>query len=260
LEDHLQYYPSSLTKKAAITLVVHGLNVKPAAMLPLIKWLNGHGSDVYLIKLSGHREDAADTKNITSSIWEKEMLSGYVMAKEASIKNSVPLFFLGYSLGALLGQSMIKFSDKEVSFDKQILIAPATAIRCRSHFIKVFFIFDKQTNLPSYAPKEYRVNDSLPLSMYKILFTEEKKILKAKFHKLNIPTIIFIDPKDELISYKKLKRYLRRFSLSNYQIVVLDGDLKSRNGKYHHLIISPETMGKKNWELVTEKMKEFFSI
>jgi esterase/lipase len=258
LGNDIEYYPTSLPKKSAITVVAHGLNVIPVAMLPLINWLTGLGSDAYLIKLSGHHEKAAHIKDVTSSVWQKEMLSGYKVAKEAAFDNSVPLFFLGYSLGALLGQSMIALSQQGALFDKQILIAPATAIRRRSYLVKLLFLFGKGIRLPSYTPKGYRVNESLPLGIYQIMFAEEKKVLKAKFNGLNFPTIILIDPKDELISYKKLIKFIIRFRLTNYRIIVLDDKLKGRKEKYHHLILNEQTMGKANWEMATQKMEKFF--
>ncbi len=104
LHANLEYHPTSLPPKA-VTLVAHGLNMKPAGMLAITQWFNEQGSDVYLVKLSGHHEDSIHIKDITSTLWEEEMLHAYTIAKEASIKSGVPLFFVGYSLGALLGQA-----------------------------------------------------------------------------------------------------------------------------------------------------------
>lgn len=238
-------------------MVVHGLNVKPIAMLSLIKWLTSHGSEVYLAHLSGHHESTISIKEVTAIIWQEEMLNCYTISRQASLNASVPLYFLGYSLGALLGQSMISLLAKNGSFDKQILIAPAIAIRSRSYLIRLLFFLGEKTTIPGYTPDEYRVNKSLPLHVYKLLFAEEKKILNAKFDGLNIPTLILIDPKDELISYKKILRFIDRFSLTNYEVIILDDDLKSRNGKYHHMILNEETMGRNNWEMATGKMEKF---
>ena len=238
-------------------MVVHGLNVKPSAMLAFIEWLNLQGSDAYLVKLSGHYEDSININAVTSSMWETDMLKGYTIAQKASIERSVPLFFLGYSLGALLGQAMISFSQGEVHFDKQVLFAPATAIRRRAYFIKLLFVLNGKVMLPSYTPIEYRANSRIPINVYKILFKNKRNILKTNFNKLNIPTIIFIDPKDELVSYKKLAKFSGRFALTDYQVVKLDSDLKARGGKYHHLIINKLTMGENNWEMVTRQMAKF---
>lgn len=254
----MAYHPALRPLKTAVTLVTHGLNLKPEAMLFLIHWLTEQGSDVYLVQLSGHRKAGMDIEDVTSSVWQREMLEGYKIAKQASLQNSVPLFFLGYSLGALLGQSMISLSETDAPFEKQILIAPATAIRLRSYLVKLLFPFGRRFRLPSYTPKEYRVNESLPLHIYDLLFTEENRVVTSGFSQSNIPTLVIIDPKDELVSYKRLKKRINRFSLSDYRLLVLDRQLKNRG--YHHLIIDEETMGKKNWGMVVDEFNKFLFL
>ncbi len=257
MENHIDFYPSLLPGKTAVTLVAHGLNLKPEAMLPLSSWLTGHGSDVYLIKLSGHHKNSIAIKDVTAPVWQTEMLAGYKMAKEASSNGSVPLFFLGFSLGALLGQSMIALTMESAPFEKQVLLAPAIAVRRRSYLIKLLFFLGKQRVLPSYTPKGYRVNDSLPLLIYDVLFSEERKVLGSGFKGLNIPTLIIIDPKDEMVSYKRLLRQISRFGLTNYQMIALDHRSKDNRRKYHHLIIDEKSMGKRNWERVTREIGRF---
>ncbi len=254
MQHNIEYYPAYSTKKA-IALVAHGLNMKPAGMLAIAQWLTAQGTDVYLVKLSGHFEEAVPITQITTTLWEAEMLHAYQVAKQAAIENAVPLYFVGYSLGALLGQVLI--ASKEARFDKQILMAPATAIRTRSYVIKWLFFLNKKWLLPSYTPSPYRANNFLPLAAYEVVFRNEKNIMKTRFDTLNIPTLLFIDPKDELISYKKLVHYARLFNLSNYQIITLDSNLKKRISKFHHLVVSEETMGKENWAMATAKMAAF---
>jgi esterase/lipase len=256
LQANLEYHPTTLSQKA-VTLVAHGLNMKPAGMLAITQWLNEQGSDVYLVKLSGHYEDSVHIKDITSTLWEEEMLHAYTIAKEASVKSGVPLFFVGYSLGALLGEALMLSLKEDNIFDKQILIAPATAVRNRSYVLKLFYFIYKKIMLPSFTPSPYRANNFLPFTAFEVLFRNERKLIEARYQALNIPTLIFIDPKDELISYKKLVEYSRRFELTNHEIVVLDSNLRVRQSLYHHLIVSEETMGKENWEMVTKRMAAF---
>ena len=256
VQNNVAYYPTALLKKA-ITLVAHGLNMKPAGMLPITQWLNEGGSDVYLVKLSGHHEDSIHIRKINSTLWEQEMLYAYTIAKEKANKYNLPLYFVGYSLGALLGQAIGLSLKDTKTFDKQILIAPATAVRRRSYVLKLFSFIHKKILFPSFTPSPYRANNFLPFAAFEVLFNNEKKLIEAQYHTLNIPTLIFIDPKDELISYKKLVKLLRLFNLSNYEIITLDSNLKVRKSKYHHLIVSEETMGTQNWELATKRMAQF---
>jgi hypothetical protein len=271
MSSHIEYHPSLLPHKAAVTLVAHGLNQKPEAMLSLVKYLSSLGSDVYLVRLSGHHKDGIPITEVTSSsVWQQEMLDGYTRAERTSAESSVPLYFLGYSLGALLAQSMIALSMKHTPsikdtpslkhtpFTKQILIAPAFAIHPRSYLVKLFFLFGKQRNLLSFSPVEYRVNDALPLFIYDILFNEEKRVIRAGFSNANIPTLVFIDRRDELISFKRLQKQISDFNLTNYRILPLKQNANERKYKFRHLIVDEPTMGKSNWEMVTSQIKSFF--
>jgi esterase/lipase len=256
LNSSTEFYNTASPKKA-ITLVVHGLNVRPAAMLDLVKWLNEQGSDAYLVKLSGHHANSVNAAEITATVWQSEMISAYNLAKKASFDNLVPLFFLGYSLGGLLGPGMMCLGGGIYKFDRQLLFAPAIGIRTRSHLVKLSFFLDERRKLPSYTPKEYRANKGLPIRFYKIMFRQEKMLRKNRFMHVNIPTLVFIDPADELISHRKLSKLSRRFQLTNFRFILLDSDLTDRETKYHHLIINERTMGEKNWKVVTREMSKF---
>jgi esterase/lipase len=226
-------------------------------MLDLVKWLNEQGSDAYLVKLSGHHDNSVNAENITATVWQTEMINAYDLAKKASINNNIPLYFLGYSLGGLLGTSMVCVGKGLYQFDKQLLFAPAFGIRTRSHLIKLAFLLDERRKLPSYTPKQYRANNGISISFYKILFRQEKMLRKNLFKHVNIPTLVFIDPADELISHRKLCNLSRRFQLTNFRFICLDSGISDRETKYHHLIINERTMGGKNWKVVTGEMSKF---
>jgi len=255
-DSSLEFFPA-IGQNKAVTVVSHGLNNKPSVMLPLVNYLNELGSDVYMLKLFGHRSDSSNLKDLTQDIWVSETLNAYNQARELSEKNDVPLFFMGYSLGALIGQFMIFSSNGAVSFDRQVLLAPATALRCRSGVLKTTFILPGHWKLPSYTPEAYRANEGIQINAYKILFRLEKQIQKGKFSNLNLPTLLIMDQKDELVSYKRLNRYIDKYGLTEYQMLALDPSMEDRDTKYHHLIIDGPSMGEDNWELSRREIKEF---
>jgi esterase/lipase len=251
LPSMVEYLPSS-TKAKAVSLVVHGLNVKPSAMLDIAHWLNEQGSDVYLVRLTGHA-DSTNILNVTGELWDSEMLGSYEIAKRAAVAKNLPLYFVGYSLGALLGQDMVQFSNPQVTFDKQVLIAPAIGMRNRSHLVKALFFLNNK-KLPSYTPVEVRANKGLPVKVYKILFQKEKRLYRSKFSRLNIPTLLVIDHDDELISERKLRRIIDQCDLTQYEFLTIKAGSQV-GSPYHHLIISEATMGNENWKMVTDKIK-----
>lgn len=255
-DNSLEFFATN-GQKTAVTVVSHGLNNKPTVMLPLVEYLNDSGSDVYLLKLFGHREDSSNLKNLNGDIWLGESLNAYHQAREMAEKNEVPLYFLGYSLGALVAQYMVFESNGEDRFDRQVLLAPATALRGRSGLVKATFILPGHWKLPSYTPEAYRANEGIQINAYKVLFGLEHQLRKGKFSNLNIPTLLIMDKKDELVSFRRINKYIDEYGLTEYRVLSLDPSLEDRATKYHHLIVDEPTMGVENWELVRKKIKEF---
>jgi esterase/lipase len=242
-------------QKKGIVMVAHGLNVRPAAMLSLVEWFNSQGCDAFLIKLAGHYENSIDSAAITVRDWQEDMMNGYNEVKRAAALHRLPLFFLGYSLGGLLGEDMILSVGDNIAIDKQVLLAPATAIRRRTYLLKLVFWW-KKLYLPSLTPAKYKANKGLSVNAYKIMLGMVAAMSQSP-RRIKIPTLAVIDTRDELISYKKLLHFLNRFISSHYELVQLDSGMNKRYGGYHHLIINQETMGEANWKMFTEKMTKF---
>lgn len=241
----------------SVTLVVHGLNNKPEVMNPIIDWLIGNGSEVYLVKLFGHHDNSGPIQDVKKDTWYEEFHNGYYIALDRAQELGVPINFLGYSLGALVGQYAIFKNKGNIQFSKQVLWAPATAMRTTSHLLKATFFLPGKWELPSYTPKAYQANNGIPIKVYKTLFRLQKEILKGEYAYLNIPTLVIIDPKDEAISLRKLKKYQNKFGLDQYRFVELN-PFEKRETKYHHLIVSQQTAGENNWSNMLESIQSFF--
>lgn len=255
LKDCIAFFSCAPSVPRAVTLVIHGLNVKPTAMQALIGWLNAQGSPVYLVQLCGHGR--GDVKSVTVGLWQQEVEDGYAAAQQASVQLGVPLFFLGYSLGALLAQTFLSLPASQPAFHKQVLFSPAIGLRQRSYWLRHLFFLGGRFMLPSFTPRAYKANARLPLHLYQILYAEEQKLLQSPWAPLNIPTLVFMDPKDELISYKRLQTFLQQQQLTQWQLVPLLTSFTGRQERFHHLILNAATMGEKNWRTVTTAMQTF---
>jgi hypothetical protein len=228
--------------------------VRPSAMTELIEVLNHAGSDALLISFSQVDHQTSTT------VWEADMLKGYALARSLADEQNVPLYFLGFSLGALVSQYLLSLRIENIQFDKQIFLAPATAIKIPRILKSCIPFLGDNLKIPSYTPKKYRLNEWLPAKIYKQMMYWERTILKKDGDHLNIPTLIIIDPKDELISYATIRKQIARFRLTNYQCITLESSLRARSTRYHHLIIDEATMGKNNWAVVTNKLIEFLNL
>jgi esterase/lipase len=258
-EDCIEYYPSKKPAKA-ITIVAHGLNLNPKAMMSIVDILNEGRSDVVLMKFYGHRGNIEEMKAVEWQIWFNEMEFAFAQAKKQSIAKNVPIYFVGYSLGGLVGQHFMQNSDGKNQFDRQVLFAPATCIRKRSKIVKLLFILGSRFVLPSFSPKEYRANYGTSVAAYKALFYMERSIMNNNFIDLNIPTLIFIDKKDELVNYKGILNDIDTYQLDQYIVHELNDEGLGFKNKYHHLIIDELSTGSNNWKFLTEKMSSFLEL
>ena len=85
------------------------------------------------------------------------------------------------------------------------------------------------------------------MAAYNALFETIKHFNQHIGPKLNVPTIIFIDPEDELVSYRKLKRRVEKEPLDQWQFHRLEKGTTGVQEKMHHLIIDEPSVGTDTW-------------
>jgi carboxylesterase len=79
-------------------LLVHGFGGIPQEMLPLGKFLEGHGYAVKLIQLAGHGSDVHNAGKVSWGDWLDSLETGYNKLAE----DVEEIFLLGHSMGGLL--------------------------------------------------------------------------------------------------------------------------------------------------------------
>ena len=196
-------------KRRGVALVVHGLNLKPERMEAIIRCLNHFGIDALNLSLRGHGDNFLPRENIPEAearlesfrtvdykLWLQEVRRGYDRAKARAQQKSVPLYFIGYSLGGLLGCDLL-LSSPETSFEGMILFAPALNVKAESYLLKAMMPFPNLV-IDSLSPPRYRANRGTPMAAYKALFEAVNHFENNINRQLNRPTLLFIDEKDEI--------------------------------------------------------------
>ncbi len=242
----------------AVALVIHGLNFKPNKMESIISQLTDAGIDVLNLSLYGHGNNYNHSthtntaiarlksfKKVTYSKWENETRQAYYQLKEHSEQKNVPMVFIGYSFGSLMGLNLI-LSNPDVGFDKMVLFAPALDIHAKAHFLKILSFFPGIV-IPSLSPKIYRANRGTPVAGYNAMFKAIKRFDKKKCSKLNIPAVIFIDPHDELVSYKGLKKIKQNNNFDQWEFFPVKKVVIDKKNNRHHLLINEASTGKNMW-------------
>lgn len=246
-KQNLSQFPNA---KAAC-LLVHGLNNKPEVLLDIADFLQRLSLPTVLVGLTGHNNDLTTLESITNRIWYQDLLEGYELIK----KKYDNVYFIGFSLGASIGLDIM---SESIQFKKMILLAPAIAPRIPVKFLD--YISPLLPSLPLYsmAPKNYIANKSLPLKCYKVLLSIFKSIHKKKFASVNVPTLVFADPKDETMSVRDIEKIIEKHQLTNWKLILLNSDNVVSNVGFHHLIIDRQAMGFDNWEVFKKKASTFF--
>ena len=270
-DDSSQWFKIAGTKNVrGIALVVHGLNLNPERMHSIIVELNNAGINVLSLSLRGHGNNYFKNKNlpedearlesfrtVTYGLWLDEIYKAYLKVRERASEKNVPIYFVGYSLGGLMGCDLL-VSYPNVSYDRMILFAPALNITVESYLLKALMPFPSMV-IDSLSPVHYRANKGTPMAAYKALFEAVDQFKNNLTDKLNKPTLIFIDEKDEFVSSSKLNEMITRFNLDHWQIHIVRKDNNVGEKISYHLIIDRDSVGKQMWKQIKDSVKKHLS-
>ncbi|MDR2597320.1 MAG: lysophospholipase [Treponema sp.] len=264
ITNNEKYFETSVFPVKGIIIVAHGLNTNPLKMGDehtngtLVKLFLDEGYNVYRVILSGHEGAIEEMQSINAQDWIDSALIQYREVAEIAYKNNIPIYLTAFSLGGLVFENLIHYKE-DVNFTGTILFAPAIAIKGTARagiFISDIFLADNAI-IKSKAPVEYRAQKGVSISAYNALFELEDNLYKNEFENCNIPTLVFIDPNDELINVSKLQKSITNFNLSNWNVATISNTGTEIKPKYHHLIIDCKCVSSETWNVICERIKYF---
>ncbi len=186
-------------KTQALVILLHGLNLKPAKMDDWAKMLTNHGASVIRFALLGHSGVEGEMAQVNETIWREQFADAMLKAQEKARALDVPIYFVGFSLGALVALEWLaaKSDGFSPSISKMVLIAPAIATPWYSRAaISMISWFGRSFTMPSRSPKHYRANSGTSVAAYQALFAIKKSLEDLKFKNNNLPTLVLIDRYD----------------------------------------------------------------
>ena len=254
-----------------VALVIHGLNLQPDKMESIINQLTKAGIEAVNLSLRGHGDNyshhsksnivkarMASFKTAYLQLWLEETQRAYLAVKKRGKEKAVPIFLIGFSFGSLIGLDLFT-SDSEIWFDKMILFAPAISIRGINYGIQLLKPFPRLV-IPSRSIKSYRANKGTPVSGYNALFETLKHFRNNLSQKLNIPTVVFIDKRDEFISYRGIQKMAEKNRLDQWKLHWVQKDKTKAPIKNFHLIIDEPSVGKYIWDKMMNRMVKHLLI
>lgn len=244
----------------AVVVLVHGLNLKPAKMNALADFLRASGADVLPVTLSGHGGGMEEFKKVTRGIWIQEMRDAFERAERRAKENNAPVYFVGYSLGALAGLDALNAAaDREIRCGKMVLLAPAISIRDRSYLLKLLGSFPALV-IPSLSPADYRAHGGTPMAAYKALFQSVASLEKEGMARFNVPTLVLVDPEDELVSAEGILKIMGQFRLDQWRMMEVSNAGSPLKKKYHHLIVDENALGADQWRQMQAAIKDHLGL
>jgi len=240
-------------------MLVHGLNQSPSSWDDLTACLNGMGLHVYRLALQGHRGLGMDDMHaVTAAAWMGEFDDSCKVVAETF--SELPCYFVGFSLGCLLAMT-VQLKKGRRLFDRQVLLAPALAVRPYTRLVLQLCRF--LPSLPSRSPGNYVANrEGTTAEAYRALFDLEREFRTFEdLSLLNVPTTVLMRPDDELVSYRLTERLVRERKLEKWRLVRLEesGPLLKRLTSFKHLIVDRQSSGDVLWRQMTREIAKFLS-
>ena len=220
-------------------IFAHGLNLIPTKLTPLVEFIHELGGETTLMTLAGHKSpsDITHLDKLTLENIEDDFIKNYM----THFKDST---FIGQSFGCLIYAKLV--AEKRIpEAKKNIFLAPAFEIH---KILKLSLVLPKNLWIKSRNFVGYRFHDKLPVKLYLEINRAYLGFAKDEIMELKNPSLILIDPKDELVPYKKLLRKIERNS--KIKLVSLE------TLRPHHLIIDENTCGDK-WPVLQKTLKDF---
>lgn len=261
----------SFKKRRGVALVVHGLNLRPEKMMTIIICLNRIGIDVLNVSLRGHGDNYLANKTISEgearlesfrtvdyTLWLREVSHGYDKAKARARRKNIPFYFVGYSLGGLLGCNL-SLAASQKSFDVMILFAPALNVKAEAYLLKAMMPFPDMV-IDSLSPPSYRANPGTPMAAYKALFEAIDDLERNMSQALNRPTLLLIDENDEFISLDGIRDIIKKYKLDQWQLRIVRKDPVIADDVSRHLIIDQDGVGETTWKQITDEMIHFLHV
>ena len=259
------------TKGAA--LVIHGLNLRPDKMQAIISGLTKSGIDVLRLSLRGHgdnythhtgiEEDQArleSFKAVSFPVWMNEAYLAYNEVQKRAAQKEVPLFFVGFSLGGLIGLDLF-LSQADVRYDRMVLFAPAIKLHAIHYLARMLSPFSRLV-IPSFAPDSYLSNhEGTPIAAYNALFEGLQQFENQVNRRVNIPTLIFIDEDDEFIPVRAFIELKTEKNLDQWELYLVKKESAANQDTFHHHIIDESSTGKAVWkEMMESATKHLLAI
>jgi alpha-beta hydrolase superfamily lysophospholipase len=230
-----------------VVLLTHGLNGLPASLDTLAFSLAAAGFDVLRPSFEGHRGDNAAFLSVTASAWEQDAVEFHAAAAARAAELGVPLHHVAYSMSALIFAAM-----PELRFSARVLLAPALALHFWYPIAMWIAALFPWIRFRSRIPDGFSANavSGMRSATAMHFFRRRWKGVGD-----STPTLVWADPRDELVSARGLRRMCSSAPAWEYRETGISGCTLPQC--FHHLITGEAAVGAVEWERICRETAAF---
>lgn len=228
---------------------IHGFNNNKECFDPLMSHFRDLGLETELIILPCHGVNRKEAKDF------KEALT--VFDQSMKKLKGIPYYVIAFSQGALYLQLWLEKNQAHRPL-KQVLLAPAFVIRKQKIIEKLFKWLPSFFVIKSLAPKPFRRYEMINAWEYRILIHGMLTYQKIKSH-FKIPTLVIIDPKDELVDASRLKREIEKIN-PDISVHFFERTYLRKGLGCHHILFHPDFFQEKDWGNFSRKIAGFLEL
>lgn len=229
-------------------ILIHGMNNNLESFSPLKEKLSSYGLNAEILCLPGHKDNREESKDLKTAFHHFDQSMKKLMQD--------PYVIVAFSQGALYLQLWLEKNSLPRP-KAQVLLAPALFIKGQSRLEKLMTTLPRFLFILSQTPKPLRRYFSLYVWEYRTLFQGIKKFQSMK-SAFRIPTMVIVDPKDELVDAKMLKDELEKRNPDGLNIHFQERPhLKGRRPGKYHILFHPNYFEKEEWDVFCTRISEF---
>lgn len=225
----------------------HGLNNNQDSFAPIMKHFQMKGFETELVILPGHgdiRKEGRDFKHSLAAFDQKMKALG-----------ERPYYAIAFSHGALYLQLWMEKNPANRPL-KQVLLAPAFFTHKQKLVGRIFKALPSFFLIKSFSPKNFRRYEFLTVSEYRTLIQGMMTLQKLN-RPFRIPTMVMIDPKDELVDAQMLKAEMEKRN-EGLKVLFHERNYLKKGPGCHHLLFHPDYFLPHDWDLFINNIEIFF--
>lgn len=225
----------------------HGLNNNSDSFAPIMQFFKSKGFETELVVLPGHGDIRTEAREFKSSLG--------VFDQKMKALGDRPYYAIAFSHGALYLQLWMEKNPANRPI-KQVLLAPAFFTHRQEFVRRIFNALPSFFLIKSFSPKNFRRYEFLTVSEYRTLI-QGMMTLQKLGRPFRIPTMVLIDPKDELVDAKTLKVEIEQRN-DGQKVIFYERDYLKKGLGCHHLLFHPDYFSEHDWKDFTQRIERYF--